>query len=483
MKRLKAPYTYPLIIFALVVTVALQSAWLVQLFQSQKQQMSDDIEEMVNDQAKTNLYLSLASLDSIGNQRQMRSFFLSPQWQQIRMAYDNMNIYGLDANFTISLEGDTTHVNMDFKVSDSPPTVRREVAPELVGLSPEAVLRKDTVALPRMHKAVAARLRQMGVSATPYYRICTFVSGKQIASTLPSGSRAGYLSAKYSYNFKHHYQYQLAIRSLDGDIWYQMRYHVISAVLMVLLTSMAFYYVVNLYRNQKYFADAKADFTNNMTHEFKTPIATVNIALESIGKYGLANDLEKLKNYVDIGMFELQRLNLMVEKVLNISQQDAPEAQLNLQLYEVQSGLAQVVDSMNLQLAKTGSSIEIAETAEPYFVLADPIHLSNVFYNLIDNAIKYGTRPTRISISLRQTAGEIVISFRDNGPGIEETYHKDIFDRFFRIPGKGNIHQVNGSGLGLYYVRQTVKRHKGTITVVSSPGKGADFIITLPSAS
>ncbi|MBB6107768.1 Signal transduction histidine kinase [Mucilaginibacter lappiensis] len=482
MKWFKTSFTYPLITLALLASVGLQSAWLYQLFQSQKQQISQQIDEMVNDQAKTNLYLSLASLRPIGNQRQMRAFFLSRQWQQIRMAYDDMNIYGLDANFTINLQGDTTHVNMDFKVTDTPPKSRREVAPELVGLLPLAVLKKDTVALPRMLKSIAQRLGQMGVTAVPYYRISTFISGKQIANTLAPGTHAAYVSPKHSYNFKHHYQYQLMLISLDRDIWYKMRYHVISALLMLFLTGLAFYYVINLYRKQQLYADAKADFSNNMTHEFKTPIATVSLALESIGRYDLASDPEKLKNYIEIGRFELQRLNLMVEKVLNINQQDAEELRLNLQLYEVQAGLQQVVAAMKLQMAKTYSSIEIEDTAEPYFVLADPIHLSNIFYNLIDNAIKYGVKPTKINIALSEAEENVIIRIADNGPGIAEKYQEVIFDRFFRIPDKGAIHQVKGSGLGLYYVKQTLERHGGSIMVISGPDKGATFVITLPAA-
>ncbi|MEZ2334679.1 sensor histidine kinase [Mucilaginibacter sp. RCC_168] len=482
MNWLKASFTYPLITLALIASIALQSAWLYQLFQTQKQQLIQQIDEMVNEQAKTNLYLALASLRPIGNERQMKSFFLSPQWQQIRMAYDNMNIYGLDANFTINLEGHSTHVNMDFKVSDTPSKSRREVAPELLGLTPLAVLKKDTIALPRMLKSIAHHLKVMGVDATPYYRISTFVAGSQIVNTLPPHTHAEYYSAKHSYNFKHHYQYELILISLNPDVWYKMRYHVLSAVLMVLLTGLAFYYILNLHRKQQLYANAKADFSNNMTHEFKTPIATVSIALESIGKYGLTSDPEKLKNYIDIGRFELQRLNLMVEKVLNINQQETQETPLNLQLYEVQAGLAQVAAAMNLQMAKFDTSIEIEETDEPYFVLADPIHLSNILYNLIDNAIKYGIKPTLIKVSVKQAEDHVVINIKDNGPGIDEMYHEVIFDRFFRIPGKGEIHQVKGSGLGLYYVRQILKRHGGDIKVISAPGKGANFIITLPVA-
>ena len=478
----KRTFTYPLVALALIASVGLQSAWLLQLFKSQRTQLSHQIDEMVNDEAKTNLYLSLASLRPIGNQRQMKSFFLSPQWQQIRMAYDNMNIYGLDASFTINLEGPTTHVTMDFKVSDTPPKYRREVAPELVGLPPEEILKKDTVSLPRMLKSVAKRLQQLGVTAAPYYRISTFLSGAQIVSTLPSSKRAEYISAKHSYNFKHHYQYQLMIVSLDQDIWYKMRYHLISAVLMILLTGLAFYYILNLYRKQQLYANAKADFSNNMTHEFKTPIATVDIVLESITKYGLARDPEKLTNYIDIGRSELQRLNLMVEKVLNTNQREVEEPSLNFQLYEVQSGLAQVAAAMNLQLAKTGTCIEIEENVEPYFILGDPIHLSNIFYNLIDNAIKHGINPTQIKIAVKHVQTNIVILIKDNGPGIDHMYHEMIFDRFFRIPGKGAIHQTNGSGLGLYYVRQTVRRHGGSIKVNSTPGNGTTFIITIPAA-
>ncbi len=483
MKWLKARFTYPLIACSLLVSIGLQGIWLHQLFITQKKQLSHEIDVMVNEQSKNSLYLSLASLGSIGNERQMKAFFLSPQWQQIRIAYDNMNIYGLNANFGIDLRGDSTHVTMDFTVKNMPARARREVAPELVGLPAADVLRLDTVALPRMEKNVAHQLYQMGITERAYDKISTFLKGELIRNNVPPGIKPEYISPKYSYNFKHHYQYQLVLVSLDRYVWYRIRYYTVSSLLMILLTCAAFYYVLRLFQKQKLYADAKADFTNNMTHEFKTPIATVSIALESISKYGLANNPEKLNNYVDISRFELQRLNLMVEKVLNIHQQEAEDNRLNLELYEIQAGLMQVVAAMKLQMAKTGASIELGQSPEPFFVLGDPIHLSNVFYNLIDNAIKYGGSPLKIVIAVKQQDEKVYINFSDNGPGIATAYQDAIFDRFFRIPRKGAIHDVKGSGLGLYYVKQTIEKHGGKISVSSEVGKGSDFLIILPSAS
>jgi signal transduction histidine kinase len=293
-------------------------------------------------------------------------------------------------------------------------------------------------------------------------------------------TKAAYHSGTYSYNLKSLHKYQLVVGDLNGVVIYQMRYYLFSSLLMILLTGLAFFFLMKLVRNQRLYADAKSTFTSNMTHELKTPVATIAVALESITKYQLVNDPEKLQNYLDISRHELQRLNLMIEKVLNLSQEEETINTMRAELYDMQAGLKQAVASMQVQLDNSGSVIHLLLANEPCFVNGDPLHLTNVFYNLIDNAIKYAGPKLKMQISCQCSAGNVSLSFKDDGPGIAGIYQQKVFDRFFRVPGVMDRHNVKGSGLGLHYVKQIVSKHGGSISVKSEPGKGSNFVIILP---
>jgi len=182
--------------------------------------------------------------------------------------------------------------------------------------------------------------------------------------------------------------------------------------------------------NQQLYAQAKQAFTGNMTHELKTPVATVSVALESIIRYGLVNDPDKLQKYVDISQIELDRLNKMIEKVLNLDEMDNGQTRLRKELYDVQQGLHQVWSSMQLQTDNTKATIVYHPSTDPCFVNGDPVLLSNVFYNLIDNALKYGGKGVGIVVKSLTENGKVIISFADNGPGIANAYHERVLTAF-----------------------------------------------------
>lgn len=487
MKLLHAKYTYPLIVLSLVVSTALQIVWLQQLFVAQRKQLKEEIERMVANTAQETVYYSLTHIEGPpnkdGNTRMTKQLFLSPQWQQLTAAFDNMKaLDGLNSDFTIRIENDSTAVNMHFKLKDH--LVKRkpyENHTSTSTLSKEKMHKLDNSYLIKMDKNVIKNLQQSGLTSKTFYNI---YNKKLIISNAPKAEKPDFSSNQYSYNLLTSNKYQLIIPSIDLLVWYRMRYYLASSILMILLTCAAFYFILRLLRKQQLYADARADFTSNMTHEFKTPIATVAVALESITKYNLAKDPEKLQNYLDIGLYELERLNLMVEKVLHISQDNNTDQPLHPELYDVQAGLQQVISSMELQLQHSSERIHLKASAEPCFIFGDPVHLTNIFYNLIDNAIKYGGNPLNLEIECNcYTKTTVLLSFKDNGPGIEKIYQKNIFERFFRIPSTGDTHNIKGSGLGLHYVKQMVEKHGGTIRLISEPGKGSNFIITLPAAT
>jgi signal transduction histidine kinase len=218
-----------------------------------------------------------------------------------------------------------------------------------------------------------------------------------------------------------------------------------------------------------------------MTHELKTPVAVIEAALDAITRYELSRDPAKLENYVDISKAQLKRLNLMIDKVLNLDQLDNGAIKLRPELFDVQQGLKSVVTSMRLRKGNSAARINYIPADTPCFVDGDPVHLTNVFYNLIDNALKYGGSPAVITVSCSCDAEQVHISIKDNGPGIAKIYRERVFERFFRVPDHPDIHNVKGSGLGLHYVRQIIEKHQGKVQVQSEVGKGSNFIIDLPA--
>ncbi|MES1160446.1 MAG: HAMP domain-containing sensor histidine kinase, partial [Bacteroidota bacterium] len=391
----------------------------------------------------------------------------------------------LQSNFHYTVGKDSSSVEMRIVFSNQVPA-RQEpsVAVRWNRESPEELQRVENRNIGEMDSLVRQELMNLGIRQKTGYALYDYGEDTLNFLTMPPASyqTAAFRSGRYSFNFKSLHKYQLVVQELSTTVVFRMRYFLLSSLLMVLLTGIAFYFLLRLIRNQRLYAEARIAFTSNMTHELKTPVATVAVALESITRYQLVHEPEKLQNYLDISRHELQRLNLMIEKVLNLSEEKEIGHPLHQELYDVQAGLQQAISSMQVQLDNSRSVIHYHPSPEPCFVLGDPVHLVNVFYNLIDNAIKYAGPGLVLQIDSHQRQGRITIHFKDNGPGIGGQYQERIFERYFRVPAGGDIHNTKGSGLGLHYVREILERHGGSVTVKSGPGKGSNFIVILPVA-
>lgn len=252
----------------------------------------------------------------------------------------------------------------------------------------------------------------------------------------------------------------------------------ICSMLLILLTIYCFYYIVSMLKQQKRLAELKDDFINNMTHELKTPIATITVAIEGLQKFNGLNDPEKTQRYLQTSRNELNRLNELVTKALNVAAFENNEISLIKEKIEIDTLIDEVITSEKLKAGKEVSITYTNKTGIKH-INADLLHLRNVITNLIDNAIKYSNEPAIVYINLQSNANKVQLSVKDNGIGIPASHINHIFDKFHRIP-TGNLHNVKGTGLGLSYVKYIVEAHKGVITVKSDINTGTEFTVTLP---
>jgi len=231
-------------------------------------------------------------------------------------------------------------------------------------------------------------------------------------------------------------------------------------------------YLYRVITEQKALAEIKNDLISNITHEFKTPIATVSTAIEAISNFNQANDKEKTAKYLDISSNQLQKLNGMVEKLLETASLDSDELDLNLEQVELVRFTQQIFERFHL--TKGDKRLLFQTDMSEHMKDIDLFHMENAVANLIDNAIKYGG--DEVIIKLSQSEGKTLWSVIDTGTSLDQLQQQRIFDQFYRVP-KGNIHDVKGFGIGLYYTKKIVEKHGGIISVkVSSE---TNFTITI----
>jgi two-component system phosphate regulon sensor histidine kinase PhoR len=249
-------------------------------------------------------------------------------------------------------------------------------------------------------------------------------------------------------------------------------------IIMLLVVSLFFAFAVSIILRQNRLAEVKTDFINNMTHELKTPISTISLSAEMILR---SNPLEtdKAHKYAGIIYKENKRLEHQVERVLNVAKLDKDHVVLNKQEFNVNELLEEVKENFELHHLERGGSIHVILSASHHIIQADNVHLTNVIYNLLDNAVKYCEGTPEIHLSTRDEKNGLWIEITDNGIGIKKENLSMIFDKFYRVP-TGNLHNVKGFGLGLYYVKLITEAHGGKVLVKSALGKGTTFSLYFP---
>lgn len=264
-------------------------------------------------------------------------------------------------------------------------------------------------------------------------------------------------------------------RIVMGPVWITI---FISGLLLSIVLACFAYSIFIIFR-QKRISMMKNDFISNMTHEFKTPIATISLAADSITNPKVIGSPDKLERFANIIRQENRRMNQQVEKVLQAAQIERRELKLKLAEVDVNELLAEAVSHMALQIEGRGGVLEMQLDAKNSVIEADPTHLSNVLHNLMDNANKYSPENPHISVRTEDTRLGVKVSVTDRGIGMTKEDQRQIFEQFFRVH-TGNRHDVKGFGLGLSYVKASTEAHGGKVGVESSLGKGSTFTVEFP---
>ena len=264
-------------------------------------------------------------------------------------------------------------------------------------------------------------------------------------------------------------------------IWKEMIWFILGSVLFTVIITTAFFITIRTLLKQKKLSEIKSDFINNMTHEFKTPLATISLAVDALKNEKVVGNIQKTDYFTGIIKEENKRMNKQVETILQAALLDKQEVQLNLKRLAAHDLITAALNNIMLQVEEKGGTLEVDMDAANDIINADEVHFTNLINNLLDNAVKYSKENLHIKLVTKSTGNQFKIKIEDNGIGMNKETVNRIFEKFYRAH-TGNVHNVKGFGLGLSYVKTMVAAHHGTIKAESILGKGSNFCISIPLA-
>jgi two-component system, OmpR family, phosphate regulon sensor histidine kinase PhoR len=317
------------------------------------------------------------------------------------------------------------------------------------------------------------------VIANDMYTYCDRTNVRDNVGGKPSPINSSYQISLFPMDTESPGKLYVSFPDKNRILWANVWKSGLASFLFMGLILFCFGYTVYVIFRQKKVSEMKTDFINNMTHEFKTPIATISLAADAITNQNIINNPDKIRRFIDIIRQENKRMNSQVEKVLQMAQIEKEELKLKLTQVNLHEIIHQAVDYINLQVEKKGGHTTKDLKATKCTIQADQTHAANMINNLLDNANKYSPEHPDITVATRNVANGVEITISDKGIGMSKEVRKSIFDKFYRAP-TGNLHDVKGFGLGLSYVKTMITAHKGHVEVKSEQGKGSSFTLFFP---
>lgn len=479
--NVKLKHIAVLVIVALLGVFAYQTYWLVQLYHTMSEQVDNDIQEAMRVADLKEVYLRLKSIEDTGPHGML----------DVTAGVNDDGSLEARATTTtkVTLDGDRYEQSTGVIVRTNPQADSDSVAgdkafmrmledqlsvTELAQMIQQGMhLGADRFEGTRYEKydtLLTAGLQQLGLSGD-HQLLCIKTD------TVYRHATVGYTPSKrarqYVYDWTNYGRYELTIEPTTGLVLREMTGILTASGLIALLLGLAFFFLISTIIKQRTLDEMKTDFTNNITHELKTPIAVAYAANDALLNFGDQADEAKQRHYLTLCRQQLERLSGMVEQILSMSMERRRQFRLNIETIDLAELLQPVIEQQQL---KADKPVTITTYIEPegLTVQADRAHLSNILNNLIDNAIKYSPDEARVEI----TATPGSISITDHGMGIAADKLPHIYDKFYRVP-TGDLHDVKGYGLGLFYVMTMVEKHGWSIDVSSTRGEGTNFTIIL----
>ena len=486
----KQHWTLYFITTTIVLTIAVQLYWNYNNYLENKQRVLNEIQssldttidEYYTDLSKSNFF-TIIDYDSINS----KSSFLKDFWNEdINSSKSKVSISSI--KISSDYKGNVSSIpkildsifitdTIEFEFNDEKVTPKKSTKyrPEkqkikissdslkfLKGIQSVAIaLNNDDINFTKLDSIFTNQLSKKGIK-TPHYlvllekdiKVRGSNKAKDIELRLFSNSKSTFL--RPDQNLRAYYEdptIQALKKSSTG---------ILLSLLLSLSVIFCLIYLLKIISTQKELAEIKNDLINNITHEFKTPIATISTAIEAIENFNVMDDKEKTKQYASISSFQLKKLHQMVEKLLETASLDSESLILQREPIDLVDLILKIVKKHELLTKK---NINFTTNTDAIILEIDPFHFENAISNVIDNAVKYGGN--RLEVNLTSMLNTVAISVTDNGDGIEKNQQERIFDKFYRVP-KGNTHDVKGFGIGLYYTHKIIEKHGGEITVLSN---------------
>ncbi len=488
------------IVFVILVTLSIQVYWNFKNYKASKQQLINDVQISL-DNAVDQYYEELAKNKTLGfasKSGDLNNFLDSPKFDSIIKDIDKaraqlknidfldstrikrVSIYrekevdSIDKYLRLSNAKDSATIDIRFARPDSVHQDNEEHPLETLTSKIVISINQDTVDLEEIDSLFIKELTRKNVQIE--YGISYIDVMKQekkldsirvFANALSTNSKSTYLPAGS--------RLELLFTNTTRTILKKNLFGIVLSFLLLSAVIGCLLYLLKIINHQKQLAELKNDLISNITHEFKTPIATISAALEAILSFNQENDSKKTKKYVEISSNQLVKLNTMVEKILETATLNGEELELNLE----ELNLVDLVETITnrYQASTSENNISFNSTHQNIWKKVDVFHLENAINNIIDNAVKYGGN--LIEIHLKNTNPTIILEIKDNGTSLTKSQKDKIFEKFYRVP-KGNTHDVKGFGIGLFYTKTIIEKHGGTIEVLLDPVQ-TNFKITLPN--
>ena len=477
--NVKLKYIAVLVVVALLGVAAYQAYWLEQLHFTIGEQMDNDIQEAMRVADLKEVYLRLKGIEENGPHGTMDV--------SAGVGEDGSIIAKTVTTTQVTLDGETLEQKTGVVLRSSPQAERDSTADdnafmkmledqisvtELAAMIQQGlhlgVDRFEGTRYETFDTLLTAGLQQLGLSGD-HQLVCIKTD------TVYRHATAGYVPSKrarhYVYNWTDYGRYELTIEPTTGLVLREMAGILTASGLIVLLLGLAFYFLVKTILKQRTLDEMKTDFTNNITHELKTPIAVAYAANDALLNFGEQADEAKQRHYLTLCRQQLERLSGMVEQILSMSMERRRQFKLNIETVNVAELLEPIIEQQQLKADKP-VTITAHINPEELTLQADRTHLSNILNNLIDNAIKYSPGDAHVEITATSTG----VTVTDHGIGIAADKLPHIYDKFYRVP-TGDVHDVKGYGLGLFYVKTMVEKHGWSIDVSSAVGVGTTFTI------